>query len=297
MTEERWRNVAIGLGVVLAVLIVVIVATSLPGGSTSPTAAPSGGSAAIASGSPATPSGPGTPTEAPTTTPAASPSPAATPSASPAASPSAGFANISFTDFKLDAASDPSAKARTFTFKTDGPGSAKAKLSTKSPRGTTKFCLKVSNGTPICRTLASGTLTGTTSAKGKTTFTVTLIGSGTATPTVDLALTFRALEPSVTLTNGRFDGASAEGYDGMRYRVKIRSGGSLTSTAKWGTPFDYAYSLVDPTNPGGAQNATGNGTRIDRTDSLAPSRTWGVSLLNTSTGSGRVPLTLTVAWK
>ena len=297
MTEERWRNVAIGLGVVLAALVVIIVATSLPGGSSSPTAAPSGGSAASATGTPAASSSAAAPANSPSGVPTPSPSPTATPSPKPSGAPTAGLATITFTDFKLDATTDSTGKARTFTFKTDGPGSVTAKLSAKSPQGTSKFCLKVGGGTPVCRTFAGGTLTGTTSAKGKTTFTVTLIGSGSATPTVDLALRFRALEPSVALTNGRFDGASDTGYDGMRFRVKVRSGGSLSTKARWKTAYDYAYSLVDPTNPGGAQNATGNGTGLDRTDSVAPSRTWGVTLLNTTTASGRVPLTMTVAWK
>jgi len=296
MTEERWRSVAIGLGVVLVALVVVIVATSLPTGSPSPTAQPSGGSPGLASGTPAASSSAGAPTEAPSVPASASAAPTATPS--PTIPPSAGLATVTFTDFKLDAASDSAGKARTFTFKTDGPGNVKATLSTKSPQGTSKFCLKVGGGSPVCRTLASGTLTGTTSAKGKTTFTVTLIGSGIATPTVGLTLSFRAREPSVALTNGRFDGASDVGYDGMRFRIKVRSGGSVATRASWGTTtFDYSYELVDPTNPGGAQTFTGNGTSMDRTDSVAPSRTWGVSLLNTSSASGRVPLTMTVSWR
>ena len=298
MTEERWRNVAIGLGVVFVALVVIVVATSFPSGPSSPTARPSSGSpVAGASGSPSASEGEATPNEAASAPATASPPASPTPSASPTVPPSAGLATITFTDFKLDADSDSSGKARTFTFKTDGPGSVKAKLTTKTPQGTTKFCLKVGSGKPVCRNFATGTLAGTTTAQGKTTFVVTLIGTGIATPTVDLNLSFRAKDPSVALTHGRFDGTSVEGYDGMRFRVKVRSGGSIATRATWGgKPFDYSYGLVDPTDPGGAKNFTGNATGIDRTDTVTPSRTWGGTLLNTESGFGRTPLTMTVAW-
>ena len=294
MTEERWRNVAIGLGVVFVALVVIAVATSLPSGTPSPTARPSGSAAAGASGSPAA-SGEASPSEEASAS--ASPSASPTPSPSPTVPPSAGLATITFTDFKLDADADSAGKARTFTFKTDGPGNVKAKLTAKSPQGTTKFCLKVGTGKAVCRTFASGTLTGTTTAKGQTTFVVTLIGTGIATPTVDLNLSFRAKDPSVALTHGRFDGTSAEGYDGMRLRLKVRSGGSISTRAQWGgKPFDYSYELVDPTDPGGKKTFTDNSTGMDRTESVAPSRTWGVTLLNTESGFGRTPLTMTVSW-
>jgi hypothetical protein len=298
MTEERWRNVAIGLGVVFVALVVIVVATSLPSGTSSPTARPSLGSpVAGASGTPSASEGGATPSEAASAPASTSPSATPTPSASATVQPSAGLATITFTDFKLDATSDSSGKARTFTFKTDGPGNVKAKLSSKSPQGTTKFCLKVGGGKPVCRNFAAGTLTGTTTAKGKTTFVVSLIGVGIATPTVDLGLSFRANDPSVALTNGRFDGKSVAGYDGMRFRLRVRSGGSIATKATWGgKPFDYSYGLVDPTDPGGAKTFTGNATGIDRTDTVTPSRTWGGSLLNTESGFGRTPLTMTVSW-
>ncbi len=297
MTEERWRNVAIGLGVVFVALVVIVVATSLPSGTSSPTARPSIGSpVAGASGTPSASQGGAAPSEGASAPAAASPSASPKPSASPTLQPTAALAAITFTDFKLDADASSSGKARTFTFKTDGPGNVKAKLSTKT-RGTTTFCLKVGSGKPVCRNFATGTLTGTTTAKGQTTFVVTLIGVGVATPTVDLNLSFRAKDPSVALTHGRFDGTSAEGYDGMRFRVKVRSGGSIATRATWGgKPFDYSYGLVDPTDPAGAKNFTGNATGIDRTDPVTPSRTWGGTLLNSESGFGRTPLKMTVAW-
>ena len=298
MTEERWRSVAIGLGAVLIVLVVVVVATSFPSGPSSGQSAPPSGSGSLAVGS-GSPEASSEASVEPTESGQPSASASSGPSTSPTPQPSAPFAQITFTDFKLDAKSDPDGVARTFTFKTDGPGKVTAKLTTRSPRGTTRFCLKVGSGTALCRDWTTGTLTGTTTAKAKTTFQVTLIGVGIATPSVDLALTFRAAEPSVALTNGRFDGTASDaaGYNGTSGKVKIRAGGTLSIKADWGDAFDYTYTLVDLTATSPGVTFTGNGSGIERTDPVEPTHQFGFSLANDETGSGRTPLTMTLAWK
>jgi hypothetical protein len=302
MTEERWKTIAIVLAVVVAGLGLLAVATSLPSGSASRTAAPTasaGSSGAIASGS-ARPSV--EPSVAPSASSQISPKPSAStaPSASPTVPPTAGLGQITFSDFRLDAKSDPAGQARTFTFKTDGPGKVTAKMTGRSPQGTTRFCLKVGSSTPLCRDWHSGTLTGTTSSKTQTTFVVTLIGVGISTPTIDLGLTFRSNSPAVTLTKGTFDGTAPafDGYNGMSGKVKARSGGSISTKADWGgKPFDYTYSLVDLTEPAAGGVFPGNGTGVDRTDPVTPSHSYGFSLVNSEVGVGTVPLTMTVAWK
>lgn len=303
MTEAQWRTVAIVLAVVLVGLVGVIFVTGLPGGTTGSTPAPSAASAApstgAASGSPAVSAEPSvSPSATGSTAPSASASTG--PSASPTAQPTAAFAQITFTDFRLDANADPDGKARTLTFKTDGPGTVTAKLTAKSPQGTARFCLRVGASAPLCRNWSSGTLKGTTSAKGQTTFVVTLRGVGIATPTVDLALTFRSRTPSVTVTNARFDGTAsdAKGYNGLNGRAKIRSGGEISVRADWGgKPFDYTYALVDLAEPSAGGVFPGNGTGIDRTDPATPTHNYGFSLVNAEAGFGRTRMTMIVAWK
>ncbi len=304
MTDERWKTVAIVLAVAVAGLALIVVATSLPSGSASKTAAPSGSAGASAAAGADGSSGPSAqPSTEASATAAASASPSAStgPSTSPTVPPSAGLAQITFSDFRLDAKSDPAGLARTFTFKTDGPGKVTAKLTGKSPQGTTRFCIKVGTGKPFCRDWRSGTLTGTTSSKSQTTFVVTVLGVGIATPTVDLNLAFRAKAPSVTLTNGRFDGSAAEfdGYNGMSGKVKVRSGGEIATKAEWGgKPFDFTYSLVDLVEATPAGGSSGNSTGMDRTDGgLSPSRSYGFSLVNAEAGVGTTPLAMTVTWK
>lgn len=295
MTEERWRSVAIVLGVVLVVLVGVVFVTSFPSGAATPTAS--------ATGSSERPSGPASESPAASTAtekPSASASavPSATPKPSATTATSAGLATISYTGFKLDADDDSAGKARTFTFKTDGPGTVKAKVTGKSPQGTTTFCLKVGSSKAVCRDWKTGELTGTTSAKGQTTFVVTAIGVGTATPVVDLALSFRAKEPSVTLTNGRFDGKPADGYNGMAGKLKVRSGGTIAIKATWGTTaYDYTYSVVDLVTATGGGVFPGNGTGVEKSDTVTPSQSYGFSLVNSADPTGPVPLTMTMSWR
>lgn len=295
MTVARWRAVAIALAAVLALALGIAIAISLPSGTTP------GASSSAAGSSPA-----GAPSGTPSTEPGASgepgasvePSVSASPSPSPTIPP-APTAQITFTDFRLDAKADPAGELRTFTFRTDGASKVTVKLTAKSPQGTTRMCLKVGSTAPLCRNWASGTLTGTTSAGKQTTFVVTLIGVGLSTPTVDLALTFRATAPSVTLTNGRFDGTAPEfdGYNGVSGRVKIRADGELAVKGEWGgKPFDYAYTIVDLTAPSPAGFFPGNGTGIDRTDPVTSTHAYGFSLTNGTAGFGTTPLTFTISW-
>ena len=302
MTEARWRAVAIALAAVLALALGIAIAISLPSGTTpGASTSPAGSSAAGSpSGSPST--GPGASGEPTASEPSASVEPGASAPASPSPSPTippAPTAQITFTDFRLDAKADPAGAPRTFTFRTDGAGKVTVKLTAKSPQGTTRMCLKVGSTAPLCRNWASGTLTGITSAKKQTTFVVTLIGVDISTPTVDLTLAFRAKAPSVTLTNGRFDGTAPEfdGYNGVSGRVKIRADGELAVTAVWGgKPFDYAYQIVDLTAPSPGGLFPGNGTGIDRTDPVASTHTYGFSLTNGTAGLGTTPLTFTIGW-
>jgi hypothetical protein len=303
MTDAQWRSAAIVLALVLVVLVGAIVVTSLPGGTSGSTPPPSTANASPSSGAAsASPAGSAEASASPAAGESSSPSASAStgPSASPTARPSAGFAQITFTDFRLDAASDPDGATRTFTFRTDGPGTVTAKLTAKSPQGTTRFCLKVGKTTPLCRNWSGGTLKGTTSSKGQTTFIVTVRGVGVATPTVDLSLTFRAAAPSVSVTNARFDGTATEfeGYNGLNGRARIRSGGQISVHAEWGGhPFDYTYSLIDLAEPSGGGVFPGNGIGIDRTDPATPAHDYAFSLVNAETGFGRTALAMVVTWK
>jgi len=129
MTDERWKTVAIVLAVVLAGLALIVVATSLPSGSPSKTAAPAGSAGPSSEAAASGPAGGSAPpsteaSAAPATSPSASAS--AGPSPSPTVPPTAGLAQITFSNFRLDAKSDSAGVARTFTFKTDGPGNVTA---------------------------------------------------------------------------------------------------------------------------------------------------------------------------
>ena len=179
MTEERWRNVAIVLAVVLVLLVVSSFVTSFPAGPRTrlrarrrrqpgrrPVGRPSATSSAAAGSA------------GPSATASPSASAKASPTASASGTANAGVAQVTFSGFKLDATTDPAGKARTFTFKTDGPGNVNAKLGEEEPTGHDQV---LPQGRVDCHgdlpDWTSGELTGTTSAKGQTTFVVTRSGS------------------------------------------------------------------------------------------------------------------------
>ena len=303
MSEANWRTTAIALAAVLVVLVALAVVIGLPGATAGPGATPTQPIAGASAGaSPGGPSAPGSSAPSGLPSPAASSAPSATPTASPSPTtrPTAAWSQITFTDFRLDPASDPDGKPRIFSFTTDGPGTDTARLLARNPKGTSRFCLRVGSSATICRNWLSGTLTGTTSSAGQTRFAVTLRGVSGATPTVDLDLTFRSKAPSVALTNGRFDGTASEsvGYNGMNGQVKVRTGGQISVKAEWGgKPFDYTYSLVDLADPTGGGVFPGNGTGIERTDPATATHTYGFGLVNGGTGFGRTPMTMTIAWR
>ena len=294
--NDRWRKIAITLAVILAILGGVAAAEVLNSG---PAAAPLPSPTTIAGAS-------GQPSSAPTTGPSASPSPAASsgPSASPSAppptpspspTPQANLTSVTFTSMRLDAQTGTLAGlARTFSFSTQGPGTVTATTKPKGANGRAIFCLKPAGGTGVCRTGTAITLTGTT-ARAATNWTVTAIGSGSAAPTLDIGLTFGTATPKVTLTNGRFDGTDFP-YDGATFQLKARAAGSITVTAQWGHPFDYALLVEPAATPPHDLGPSGNAPEATTTVVAEAGTTYNGTVANLEGGFGITNLTMTVSW-
>ena len=263
---DRWRTIAIILAVVLALLGGITAAVVITGGP-APVVLPSPTTAAGSSVQPsasASSSGlPSTPPSAIASVPASSPTPVPSPSAQP------NLTTITFTAMKLDAQKGTLAGLpRTFAFSTEGPGTVTVVLKPTVTSGRTIACLRPGGGSAVCHAGPSATLTGTTT-RAKTSWTVTAIGSGTDAPTLDIGLTFGTLDPSVTLTNGRFDGKMYP-YDGLLLE-------------KASTP---AHALAPS---GNAPHATG-------TFPVTAGTAYKGTLANLDDGFGLTSLTLTVTW-
>jgi hypothetical protein len=256
--------------------------------SSSPTAAP-------ASSSPPA-------SEVPTPSPEATSAPASESATPPAATekptvapgvPSA----ISFSALKLDAADDPAGKNRAITFDAVGAGTVSAVLSSVSPRGETKMCLRSTSKDFGCTTTASGSISAPTAAKRRT-FTLTLRGAGAAAPQVDLALTFPSADPSVTMAHARFDGTGSPDTNGIDATFTPHADGKAHIVAEWGGhPFLYELTLKAQGGPGAhvvspEEPATGVDTRLGVT---APNP-WRLVLANAEEGFGATPMTVTIGW-
>lgn len=293
--NDRWRSIAIVLAVILALLGGIAAAVVINGGPgpavlPSPTTAaggssqPSAGASAGASAGPS--SGPSLPV--PSTAPA-------TPTPVPSPTPQANLTTITFTSMRLDAQKGTAAGlARTFAFSTEGPGTVTAAMKSTVASGRTIFCLKPIGGSAVCRTSTAATLTGTTT-RSKTNWLVTAIGSGTDSPILDISLTFGTSKPSVTLSNGRFDGTDYP-YDGATFRLTARSAGSIKVTASWGHPFDYALLVEPASTPAHSLTSSGNAPEATASFPALAGTVYDGTLANLEGGFGITEMTITVSW-
>ena len=290
--NDRWRAIAIVLAVILALLgglSAAIVLNEGPGPTPLPSpttaagasASPSAGASNLASIAPPTPTGS---------------APAASPTAVPSPTPQANLTTIVYTAMKLNAQTGPNAGAiRTFSFVTEGPGTVVAATKSTTPSGRAILCLKPAGGTAICRTSSAATLTGTTT-RAKTNWLVTASGSGVDAPTLDLTLTFGTAHPSVTLTNGRFDGAAFP-YNGVTFKLTARTAGSITVKADWGGhPFTYALLVEPASTPAHGIPPSGNSTNATATFPALAATAYNGTLVNQDDGFGTTGLTMTVSW-
>ena len=290
--NDRWRNVAIILAVILALLGGITAAVVITGGPApavlpSPTTASGGSSAPSSASASASPS---TGSATPSSGASASPTPV------PSPTPQPNLTTITFTAMKLDAQKGALVGLpRTFAFTTQGPGTVTVVLKPTLSSGRTIACLKPAGGTATCHTGPGATLTGTTT-RPKTNWTVTAIGSGTDAPTLDIGLTFGTLSPSVTLTNGRFDGKLYP-YDGVTFRLTTPRTGSHRPQGDWGGhAFDYALLVEPASTPAHDLATTGNATYATGTFAVTAGTVYKGTLANLDEGFGFTALTLTITW-
>ena len=284
------QRLVLVLAFIFAVLLGILLATTLLGNhggsstSTLPPTAPPSASAPPSSSAAASASG----APSASTAPSASPSPTPTPPPGPAAT-------IAFVQLALDAGTDPGGTTRTIAFTAqNGPVSVTPK---PESGGNTVACLLASGKQLSCRTGVSGTLTAS-SASASVSYQVTLRGSGAATPVVDVAVTFPATKPKVTVTNARFDGTSNPAYNGLQVVATPRAKGYYHVTANWGGhPFLYEVDLIEQGGPGlkTIQAATGS-TNVSQGFAVAPPNPWMIVLKNSESGFGITGLTAAFTW-
>ena len=159
----------------------------------------------------------------------ATPTATATPTHTPKPTVAPGIpAGITFSALKLDAADDTAGANRVITFSAQGTGTVSAHLSSISPQGETRICLKSTKKNFGCKTTAEGMISADTSAR-ELVFTLTLRGVGVAAPVVDVELTFPATRPAVTIDHARFDGTAFPDTNGIDATITPRTDGARGS--------------------------------------------------------------------
>jgi hypothetical protein len=291
-------------------IVLLLAALAVAGcGGTTPTSgagmspAGSAGASTSGTGSTAVPA-----TAGPVATPAGSPSAAPSPSVEAVASPTASPpprpspkpgkpATIVFTGLKLDAKDDVDGKNRVLTFDSRGTGTITVSVATTSPMGSTILCLSAGGSRIGCTTTADGNLTATTTKRTES-FKVTLRGSGIETPVVDVAVTFPAKAPTITIANARFDGTDYPDTNGIVAIVTPRTDGNVTLLAQWGGhPFPYEVDLIEQGGTGSSilpDQGPATGTSVSLP--VVGSNPWRLVLQNIAGGFGVTPMTATIAW-
>lgn len=301
MNEAGWRNLSIGLAVVLVVLLAAGGALFVfggRGGSTGTSPTPSSTASASGGGS-ASASPTETASESATASLTASPSPTVKPTKAPTPSPTLAISpttSLAFDNLKLDARADPAGVQRSIAFTSNGPSDIVATIKVVGSLLKATACLKPGSGSAFCQTG-----TGTINFKGKATsatgsWTLTLIGNTTDAPVVDVTLTWRTKAPKVALANFRFDGTGNSAYNGFTATVKARGGGNLTFAFSWGASYPWDLLVQDQTG-GTNTEPTGTGTSLSHSVAATKDHQYRSTLQNTAAGSGSaVRLNGSLAW-
>lgn len=292
MTERAWRNLAIGMTLVLVLLVGAVAGILLSrpsgGAEATPTAtAPAASATASATVEPST--------SIPSPSPCCSAPPTATPggsaSPSPSPTPAVPVASVVFRGLGLDDPAGPQARQRVILFAGYGPGDLTVKL-LKATGGKVAYCLHT--GTPdrplggsACLRNTSGTLTGHSKAKKSLSWTVTLIGSAAGTtPAADLRITWNAVAPRIEILDFRLQGVGAEPFNGVTMELGPRpAAGRLTLEASWSDPVGgdthpFEATIADAATGGTLDAAIGEDRAVELTADLVAQQGTTVSLVD-----------------
>jgi hypothetical protein len=244
---------------------------SLP---TSPAVTPTPTPAATPTPPPTEPPTP-VPTEPATPTPAPPATPAPTPP--PTLGPTADLTEIRFGHLGLDGPGGEQAPApRYFLFRSDGPGDVTASVSGVTA-GRVELCLWVGDRDDVrrreCRVLRDGSLTATTNRPAQTSWVVSVVGADAGvTPSANVAIAFRAVSPTITAEDLRFQGTASPDHNGFDAIIRPRGPGTLALDARWtGGTFPYRVRL-EPPDGAPADEQTGSGTNVTYTRPVVTGR-------------------------
>jgi hypothetical protein len=202
----------------------------------------------------------------------------------------------------LDSATSPSHAARTFTFTSDGPGPVTASIVSTSPTDSTTICVKADLASNVCQSGATPEIA-LEAVWAHSNWTVTLVSANSSTPTVDVAMTWPADHPSISIAHGRFQGSpNPDSLRTLTATFKTRSAGPLTLSAAWpSATADATLTLTDISGP--RELALDQKSYADA-GSIAPgythiataAHTYRIALYNESANRGLADLAATIAF-
>jgi len=209
---------------------------------------------------------------------------------------------VTIHELVLDPVTDANAVPRTITFTSDGPGHVSVELTSATTIANAKLCLAAGSAQPECRTGIAPEFPDELTTAEHATWTVTLASADESTPIVDLAISWPAASPSMTLSDGRFQGTpNTDALRSFSATFVARTAGSARLEASWKPGAAAAgLTLAKGAYPGTvvdrASYAAGTSIAPAWTHAVAGGATYTVTLMNTSADSVRTSLTATLAF-
>jgi hypothetical protein len=178
------------------------------------------------------------------------------------------------------------ARPRLVTFVSDGPGNVRAAVS-EVTAGQVDLCLwegtpREQTGDPECVDTADGALSRRITDAGQHTWTVSVTSSDDSfAPTLALTVRFRAVAPSMTVRDFRFQGTLFPEYNGIDVRLDARADGPLAVDASWsGGSQPFRLTIEDVVAQQPVDEVTGEGEGVDHSVEVAAASTYGVVIAN-----------------
>jgi hypothetical protein len=251
--------------------------------------------------SPSAGASPAVVTSAPTTIPSPTPSPSPSPQPS-IPGQTATQATVTIHELVLDPVTDTAATPRTVEFTSDGPGHVSVQVVSTTTISSSKLCLSIDGAEPVCRTGVAPAFPDEATTAAHANWTVTVTSADETAANVDLAIAWPSENPTVELTDSRFQGSpNTDALRSFSATFTPRAAGDATLEASWKPgPATATLTLVPEKSQGGDaldQVDFPSGTAIPAwSHAVDKGVAYLVTLMNTGADTGRTSLAVTLSF-
>jgi hypothetical protein len=211
-------------------------------------------------------------------------------------------AQVTFNELMLDSSTDAAARPRSFSFTSDGSGTVSIQVVSGTTNSSVKLCLTIDATAQQCRTGLAPSFTDEATTTAHSKWLVTLAAADEGTPTVDLSLSWPSEHPSVTETDGRFQGSpNPDALRSLTVTFKTRIAGQASLQAAWtpgtaGATLTLAKEPVSGSSVYTIKYTPATSLTPDFAHAVDPASNYRLTLMNDSSNTARTSLTATLTF-